>query len=148
MLIGTTPDVTYTEAILGIWSIVEINLGIICGCAMRLKSLITTYLPRLGLTSGQASSGLSGGRAGNKHYQDGSGKRSGGGIRLANDGSGGTRWPGDEAQFPDDVSGGGSHHLRPLRSGTETEYDASRGSLKFYTMNGTVSTGSKDKILS
>ncbi|KAJ4254463.1 hypothetical protein NW762_010061 [Fusarium torreyae] len=41
-------DVTYTEAILGVWSIVEINLGIICACAMRFKRLITTYLPRLG----------------------------------------------------------------------------------------------------
>lgn len=33
------------------WSIIELNLGIICGCAMRLKPLITRYLPQLGLFS-------------------------------------------------------------------------------------------------
>lgn len=42
---------TYTEAILGVWSIVEINLGITCGCAMRLKSLVVKYLPQLGFFS-------------------------------------------------------------------------------------------------
>jgi hypothetical protein len=38
-----------------VWSIVEVNLGIICGCAMRLKSLIMTYLPQLGLFSSHPS---------------------------------------------------------------------------------------------
>ncbi|KAK3321992.1 hypothetical protein B0H66DRAFT_619329 [Apodospora peruviana] len=42
-------DLTYTEAILGIWSIVEINLGVICGCAMRLKPLVVRYAPWVGL---------------------------------------------------------------------------------------------------
>ncbi|KAI6784832.1 uncharacterized protein J7T54_007925 [Emericellopsis cladophorae] len=37
-----TEDSTYTQAILGIWSIAEINLGTICACAMRFKSLIRT----------------------------------------------------------------------------------------------------------
>ncbi|KAJ5788144.1 hypothetical protein N7457_003134 [Penicillium paradoxum] len=51
LLLGTTADTTYTEAILGVWSIVEVNLGIICACAMRFKRLIATYLPRLSLFS-------------------------------------------------------------------------------------------------
>ncbi|CBF87371.1 hypothetical protein AN9306.2 [Aspergillus nidulans FGSC A4] len=46
-----TPDSTWTQAILGVWSIVEVNLGIICACAMRFKRLIATYLPRLSLWS-------------------------------------------------------------------------------------------------
>lgn len=116
---------------------------------MRLKSLLTTYLPRLGLTSGQASSGLSGGRAGNKHYQNSSGKKSGGGIRLPTDGSCGTRWPGDEAQFPDDAAGGGSHHLRSLQqgSGAGTVFETSGEELQFYKVNAKSSMGSQDKIL-
>ncbi|KAL4981758.1 hypothetical protein BDW68DRAFT_196091 [Aspergillus falconensis] len=46
-----TPDATWTQAILGVWSIIEVNLGIICACAMRFKHLIATYLPRLSLWS-------------------------------------------------------------------------------------------------
>ncbi|RDW84184.1 uncharacterized protein DSM5745_04510 [Aspergillus mulundensis] len=46
-----TADSTWTQAILGVWSIVEVNLGIICACAMRFKRLISTYLPRLSLWS-------------------------------------------------------------------------------------------------
>ncbi|KAM7184565.1 hypothetical protein V8F20_012175 [Naviculisporaceae sp. PSN 640] len=45
------PDVTYTQAILGIWSVVEVNLGILCGCIMRLKPLFVKYLPGLRLFS-------------------------------------------------------------------------------------------------
>ncbi|KAJ5895230.1 hypothetical protein N7495_006921 [Penicillium taxi] len=51
LLLDKTADVTYTEAILGVWSIVEVNLGIICACAMRFKRLIATYLPRLSFFS-------------------------------------------------------------------------------------------------
>ncbi|KAJ5143149.1 uncharacterized protein N7515_001936 [Penicillium bovifimosum] len=51
LLLGQTKDLTYTEAILGVWSIVEVNLGIICACAMRFKRLIAVYLPRLSLFS-------------------------------------------------------------------------------------------------
>ncbi|CAL5869517.1 uncharacterized protein PFLUO_LOCUS3747 [Penicillium psychrofluorescens] len=51
-----TLDVTYTEAILGVWSLVEVNLGIICACAMRFKRLIATYLPRLSLFSSHTQS--------------------------------------------------------------------------------------------
>ncbi|KAL6829658.1 hypothetical protein J3E69DRAFT_365236 [Trichoderma sp. SZMC 28015] len=51
LILDKTTDVTYTEAILGVWSIVEINLGITCGCAMRLKSLAVKYLPQLGFFS-------------------------------------------------------------------------------------------------
>ena len=49
LLLGRTADTTYTEAILGVWSLVEVNLGIICACAMRFKRLISIYLPRLSL---------------------------------------------------------------------------------------------------
>ena len=49
-------DVTYTEAILGVWSIIEVNLGIICGCAMRLKPLIVRWFPNLGLFSSRNKS--------------------------------------------------------------------------------------------
>lgn len=49
-------DVTYTEAILGVWSIVEVNLGIICGAAMRLKPLLVRWLPQLGLFSSRTRS--------------------------------------------------------------------------------------------
>lgn len=46
---------TYTEAILGVWSLTEVNLGIICACAMRFKRLIATYLPRLSLFSSRSN---------------------------------------------------------------------------------------------
>ncbi|KAL8349176.1 hypothetical protein RB601_002007 [Gaeumannomyces tritici] len=43
-------DLTWAEAVLGLWSVVEVNLGILCACAMRLKPLARAYLPRLGLS--------------------------------------------------------------------------------------------------
>ncbi|KAL4801847.1 hypothetical protein BDV18DRAFT_148263 [Aspergillus unguis] len=49
-------DSTYTQAILGVWSIIEVNLGIICACAMRFKRLIATYLPRLSIFSSRSRS--------------------------------------------------------------------------------------------
>ncbi|KAL2173025.1 uncharacterized protein P884DRAFT_213180 [Thermothelomyces heterothallicus CBS 202.75] len=49
-------DTTYTEAILGVWSIVEVNLGIICGAAMRMKPLLMRWLPQLSLFSSTAKS--------------------------------------------------------------------------------------------
>ncbi|RSL70853.1 hypothetical protein CEP53_001732 [Fusarium sp. AF-6] len=51
LVLSKTQDATYTQAILGIWSIVEINLGIICACAMRLKRLVTTCLPQFAVFS-------------------------------------------------------------------------------------------------
>ena len=56
VVLPTTADSTYTQAILGVWSIVEVNLGIACACAMRLKPLITTYLPQLGIFSSRSRS--------------------------------------------------------------------------------------------
>jgi len=49
--LGYTADVTYTEAILGVWTIIELNLGIFCACAMRMKPLVVKYLPQLGIFS-------------------------------------------------------------------------------------------------
>ncbi|KAI1080956.1 hypothetical protein F5B20DRAFT_537974 [Whalleya microplaca] len=56
VVLGHTTDVTYTEAILGVWSIIEVNLGIICACAMRLKPLAVKYFPQLGLFSSNSRS--------------------------------------------------------------------------------------------
>ncbi|KAK3692761.1 hypothetical protein B0T22DRAFT_436008 [Podospora appendiculata] len=64
LLLSHDDDLTYTEAILGVWSIVEVNLGIICGAAMRLKPLIVRYLPQLGLFSSR--------KGGSKSVQKGS----------------------------------------------------------------------------
>lgn len=116
---------------------------------MRLKSLLTTYLPRLGLTSGSASNGLSGGRSGGKHYQNSSGKKSGGGIHLANDISGAPARPGEEDQFPNDVASGGRYQLRPLQQkrGAGPVYEASIEDLQSYNHDRRSSMGSKDKIL-
>jgi len=51
-----SPNMTYDYGILGVWSVVEVNLGIVCGCAMRLKKLIIAYLPKLGLGSSRSRS--------------------------------------------------------------------------------------------
>lgn len=56
-MIDTTADTTWTEAILGVWSIVEVNLGIICACAMRLKPLVVKYLPQLGFSASSRERG-------------------------------------------------------------------------------------------
>ncbi|KAK9418094.1 putative Integral membrane protein [Seiridium unicorne] len=56
IVLDHTVDVTYTEAILGVWSIVEVNLGIICSCSMRLKPLVVKYLPQLGFFSSYSRS--------------------------------------------------------------------------------------------
>ncbi|KAL4863941.1 hypothetical protein BDV12DRAFT_176867 [Aspergillus spectabilis] len=56
VVLPTTADTTYTQAVLGIWTIVEVNLGIICACAMRFKRLIATYLPKLSLFSSKSRS--------------------------------------------------------------------------------------------
>ncbi|KAJ5957694.1 hypothetical protein N7501_011973 [Penicillium viridicatum] len=50
---------TNTEGVIGIWSLFEINLGIICACAMRLKRLISVYLPRFSLFSSRGTAKLS-----------------------------------------------------------------------------------------
>ncbi|KAJ5642419.1 hypothetical protein N7490_006419 [Penicillium lividum] len=63
LLLDITTDTTYTEAILGVWSIVEVNLGVIFGCAMRFNKLISTYLPRLSFFP---SSSRRTGKTGNK----------------------------------------------------------------------------------
>ncbi|KAJ5365068.1 hypothetical protein N7517_007954 [Penicillium concentricum] len=54
LLLGETADTTYTEAILEVWSLVEVNLSIICACAMQFKRLIAIYLPRLSLFSARS----------------------------------------------------------------------------------------------
>ncbi|KAL7908559.1 hypothetical protein GGI35DRAFT_493651 [Trichoderma velutinum] len=70
LILDKTTDVTYTEAILGVWSIVEINLGITCGCAMRLKSLVEKYLPQLGFFSSSPHEGRAHEPSGKDHYED------------------------------------------------------------------------------
>jgi hypothetical protein len=69
----STSDITYQEGILGVWSLVEVNLGILCGCAMRLKKLIVAYLPALGLgTSLKGGTGDASGASGTGHRTGGS----------------------------------------------------------------------------
>jgi hypothetical protein len=58
--LGYTADTTYTEAILGVWTIVEVNLGIFCACAMRLKPLFVKYFPQLNIFSSRSTSKTSG----------------------------------------------------------------------------------------
>lgn len=82
---------------------------------MRLKSLLSTYLPRLGLTGGSTSNGLSGGRDPHRHDQHSSGKKIGGGGRLASDVGGGPARRRDEAQFTNnDACVSGYHCLLKL----------------------------------
>ncbi|KAL4799577.1 hypothetical protein BDV19DRAFT_385345 [Aspergillus venezuelensis] len=66
IILPTTADTTYTQAALGIWTVCELNLGIICACAMRFKSLIRTYLPKLSLFSSRSRSRTA------RNYHDGS----------------------------------------------------------------------------
>ncbi|KAL4952949.1 hypothetical protein BDW69DRAFT_200444 [Aspergillus filifer] len=56
IILPTTADTTYTQAELGIWTVCEVNLGIICASAMRFKSLIRTYLPKISLFSSRSRS--------------------------------------------------------------------------------------------
>ncbi|CAI7578812.1 unnamed protein product [Penicillium viridicatum] len=56
---NTAVHSTNTEGVVGIWSLFEINLGIICACAMRLKRLISVYLPRFSLFSSRSTAKLS-----------------------------------------------------------------------------------------
>jgi|SRR5689334_8531472 hypothetical protein len=52
---ATNPDFTRKQAEAGVWSLVELNMGIVCNNLMRLKPFLRTYLPRvltfLGLTA-------------------------------------------------------------------------------------------------
>ncbi|KAF5650122.1 uncharacterized protein FTJAE_687 [Fusarium tjaetaba] len=52
---ATNPDFTQKQAEAGVWSLVELNMGIVCNNLMRLKPFLRTYLPRvltfLGLTA-------------------------------------------------------------------------------------------------
>ncbi|KAL4966524.1 uncharacterized protein BDV14DRAFT_198981 [Aspergillus stella-maris] len=50
------PDSSWTQAILGTWSVIELNLGVICACLMRFKPLIRNYMPWLGLFSSRTRS--------------------------------------------------------------------------------------------
>ncbi|KAL4789110.1 hypothetical protein BDV19DRAFT_395371 [Aspergillus venezuelensis] len=64
------PDSSWTQAILGTWSVIELNLGVICACLMRFKPLIRNYMPWLGLFSSRT-------RGRNYRYGTGRGFRSG-----------------------------------------------------------------------
>lgn len=54
-IMATNPDFTRKQAEAGVWSLVELNMGIVCNNLMRLKPFLRTYLPRvltfLGLTA-------------------------------------------------------------------------------------------------
>ncbi|KAF5722193.1 integral membrane protein [Fusarium mundagurra] len=54
-IMAINPDFTRKQAEAGVWSLVELNMGIVCNNLMRLKPFLRTYLPRvltfLGLTA-------------------------------------------------------------------------------------------------
>ncbi|RMJ17728.1 hypothetical protein CDV36_002568 [Fusarium kuroshium] len=76
LVLSKTQDATYTQAILGIWSIVEINLGIICACAMRLKRLVTTYLPQFAVFFSRSRGGSQSWKSGALRIDNSDGTRS------------------------------------------------------------------------
>jgi hypothetical protein len=57
-IFATNPDFTLKQAEAGIWSLVELNMGIVCNNLMRLKPFLNRYLPKLltylGLSSGRS----------------------------------------------------------------------------------------------
>ncbi|KAH7192777.1 uncharacterized protein B0J16DRAFT_411449 [Fusarium flagelliforme] len=57
-IFATNPDFTRKQAEAGIWSLVELNMGIVCNNLMRLKPFLNRYLPKflsyLGLSSGKS----------------------------------------------------------------------------------------------
>lgn len=42
---ATNPDVTWTQASAAVWSSVELNLGVICNCILRLKPFVVSHFP-------------------------------------------------------------------------------------------------------
>lgn len=48
---GLLDDFFWEEGIFGIWFIVEVNIGIVCGCVMRFKKFVMVYLFRMGWNS-------------------------------------------------------------------------------------------------
>ncbi|CAF3578172.1 hypothetical protein SNK03_002779 [Fusarium graminearum] len=46
-IFATNPDFTLKQAEAGIWSLVELNMGIVCNNLMRLKPFLNRYLPQL-----------------------------------------------------------------------------------------------------
>ncbi|KAI8663420.1 hypothetical protein NCS57_00942800 [Fusarium keratoplasticum] len=91
LVLSKTQDATYTQAILGIWSIVEINLGIICACAMRLKRLVTTYLPSFAVFFSRSRGGSQSWKSGALRIDNSDGTRSHQlhSMKRANTGEGG-----------------------------------------------------------
>ena len=53
------PDVTWTQASAAVWSIVEINIGLLCNCLSVLRSFVKQYIPRLLSFSSPSSKGPS-----------------------------------------------------------------------------------------
>ncbi|KAK7213016.1 hypothetical protein V2G26_020194 [Clonostachys chloroleuca] len=58
-IMATDPNFSRRQAEAGVWSLVELNLGILCSNLMRMKPFLRAYLPKLltilGLSSGSAS---------------------------------------------------------------------------------------------
>ncbi|KAM0368051.1 hypothetical protein ACHAPK_007253, partial [Fusarium culmorum] len=57
-IFATNPDFTLKQAEAGIWSLVELNMGIVCNNLMRLKPFLNRYLPQfltfLGMSGGKS----------------------------------------------------------------------------------------------
>ncbi|KAL2166185.1 hypothetical protein VTG60DRAFT_3145 [Thermothelomyces hinnuleus] len=60
----TNPDFTYTQCAAAVWSLFEMNLGILCNALAALKPFVRTYLPGLFSSHGWGSSGRKTGQTG------------------------------------------------------------------------------------
>ncbi|AEO59655.1 hypothetical protein MYCTH_2135030 [Thermothelomyces thermophilus ATCC 42464] len=60
----TNPDFTYTQCAAAVWSLFEMNLGILCNALAALKPFVRTYLPGLFSSNGWGSSGRKTGQQG------------------------------------------------------------------------------------
>ncbi|KAL4936885.1 hypothetical protein BDV06DRAFT_232949 [Aspergillus oleicola] len=107
--VGHNRDSSWTQAILGTWSIIELNLGVICACLMRFKPLIKNYMPWLDLFSSRTRSRTMRGQT----YDSSRRFRSGYGYGHGHGHSRGKssyqmhsiqRGNGDAGEFPPDVS--------------------------------------------
>lgn len=59
MSMENNPDITYSECVTGIWSAIEINVGIVCNCVVVIKPFLRKHFPKF-FSSYMHSSGLPG----------------------------------------------------------------------------------------
>ena len=92
-ILSHTKDFSAKQAEAGIWSIVEINLAILCNNLMRMKPFLSQYLPSIMTKLGLSSSRMSADKRGRSGGSDGPP----GGVRWANVTIGGSERLGDHS---------------------------------------------------